>query len=221
MKNLFIAVVTSFMFVQCTAQSGDQGLKEVKESLDKGASVSSVLTNKAWLGMHPDREFRKLIRDNTDTLPVDISPDGEPGTRIRATVTLLDNKSQPVSNALVYFYQTDAKGWYAANSPHVGGSDGDVGQARLFGYARTNNSGQITILTVKPAGYPQSDLPAHIHIHFDKPGGGSHVTELLFDDDPRLIGNIREQSIRYGFHIGKPGPGTEGAEQQFSYIIRL
>ena len=221
MKNSFVAFAASFLFMQCNAQSGNQGIKEVEDALNKGASISSVLTNKTWLAMHPDRQFRKLIRDHADTLSVDISPEGEPGTRIRATVTLVDNQSKPVGNALVYFYQTDAKGWYAANSPHVGGSEGDMGQARLFGYARTNSSGQITILTVKPSGYPQSDLPAHIHIHFDKPGGGSHVTELLFDDDPRLVGNIREQSIRYGLHIAKPGPGADGADQQFSYMIRL
>jgi len=37
-----------------------------------------------------------------------------------------------------------------------------------FGYAKTDTSGKFEIHTVKPSGYPQSELPAHIHVEVPK-----------------------------------------------------
>ncbi len=221
MKNILVAILASLLFIQCKAQSTNPALKDVEEAFKNGSSVSSVLTNPSFMDLHPQDEFRQLIRKYADTLPVDISPAGEPGRRIRAIVNLKNAEGGPLKNHLVYFYQTDARGWYSANSPHVGGNSGDMRQARLFGYGKTNGQGQLVIETVKPSGYPQSDLPAHIHIHFEMPGSHERVTELLFDDDPRLVGRIRDQATRARFHISKPEPGSTGFEQQFTYDILL
>ena len=219
MKYTITAILFCLPFVQCKAQSVNPGLKDAEDALKNGSPVSLVLTNPSFMDLHPQDEFRQLIKKYADSLPVDISPAGEPGRRIRAIVNVKNANGEPVKNCLVYFYQTDAKGWYSANSPHVGGNSGDMGHARLFGYGRTNSQGQLIVETVKPSGYPQSDLPAHIHIHFERPGSQEHITELLFDDDPRLVGRIRQQSV--GFHISKPEPGPGGFEQQFTYNIEL
>jgi protocatechuate 3,4-dioxygenase beta subunit len=135
--------------------------------------------------------------------------------------TVKDTDSKPVSGALVYLYHTDSRGWYAADAPHVSMNEGDMRHARLFGYVRTDKDGIFELHTIKPSGYPQSDLPAHIHVHISANGYRAFVTEFLFDDDERLVGKIRENSIRNDFMISKPGKTESPFAQKFSYSITL
>jgi len=74
---------------------------------------------------------------------------------------------------------------------------------------------------IKPFGYPQSDLPAHIHVHVTAEGYRNFVNEFLFDDDERLVGKIRENSIRNNFMISKPEKTESPFAQKFSYSIIL
>ena len=193
------------------------GIKLKEKSLD----VSELLSDKTYLPAHPLTSFRDLVRQYATTDVLKITSSGEPGTKIRVLCTITDIKGKPVPDALVYLYQTDSKGWYAADAPHILQNSGDMEHARLFGYVKTDASGNFELQTVKPSGYPQSDLPAHIHIHITKPGYRSYVSEFLFDDDPRLKGDIRANSIQNRFMISKPEKADIPFEQQFSYIITL
>jgi protocatechuate 3,4-dioxygenase beta subunit len=100
-------------------------------------------------------------------------------------------------------------------------NSGDMLHARLFGYVRTDKDGKFELHTIKPSGYPQSDLPAHIHVHVTADGYRNYVNEFLFDDDERLVGTIRENSVRNQFIIAKPEKAEKPFEQQFSYTITL
>ncbi len=219
--KLYGLLILNFLFLQCNGQNDDSRISQAEQALKDGASVSSLLSDPGYSTIHPEPQFRELIRKYADTSVLKINTDDEPGKKIRVLLTLNDAKGNPVPGASVYLYQTDSKGWYAASSPHVGGNEGDMRQARLFGYVKTNSSGQFELHTVKPSGYPRSDLPAHIHIHFDANGFSPYVTELLFDDDERLTGNVREQSIRFKFQIAKPETAPAGFDQQFSYQLKL
>lgn len=84
--------------------------------------------------------------------------------------TVKDNIGKPVTGALVYLYHTDCRGWYAADAPHVLQYEGDMRHARLFGDVKTDKEGKFELHTIKPAGYPKSDLPAHIHVHVTAQG---------------------------------------------------
>ena len=75
--------------------------------------------------------------------------------------------------------------------------------------------------TIKPSGYPQSDLPAHIHVHVTAEGYSNFVNEFLFDDDERLVGKIRENSVSNQFIIAKPEKAESPFAQTFSYFITL
>jgi protocatechuate 3,4-dioxygenase beta subunit len=146
----------------------------------------------------------------------------EPGKKIIVTGKLEDLNGQSIAGVLIYFYQTDSKGWYAADRPHVGGNEGDRRHARIFGFVRTDKEGKFELNTVKPSGYPSSDLPAHIHVEIlEVPGYHPLITEFLFDDDERLVGNIREQSLGSGFLLAKPSRAEPPFEQTFTYRIRL
>lgn len=165
--------------------------------------------------------FRRLIEANCSTGIVKITPANEPGKKIRVLGTVTNASGQPVAGALIYLYQTDSRGWYAADAPHVLQFEGDIRHARLFGYVKTDSSGRFELHTVKPSGYPHSDLPAHIHVHVSAPGYRSYVTEFLFDDDERLVGEIRKQSEQNQFLISKPGKAKAQFDQQFSYRMIL
>jgi protocatechuate 3,4-dioxygenase beta subunit len=208
----------------CHAQTGDEKagrMKEVIRKLSANTPVSDILTDPAYLVLHPETEFRNLVQANCDTRPIRITTPNEPGKKIKVVCTVTNAEAVPLKNVLVYLYQTDAKGWYAADALHVGGSEGDMRHARLFGYVKTDELGKFELHTIKPSGYPRSDLPAHIHVHFEREGYRDHVTEFLFDDDPRLVGSIRDQAIRSRFPIALPEKTTSPFEQQFQYTIKL
>ena len=197
-------------------------LKEVETKLkNKSGSVPSILSEKKFLALHPLTPFRELIKKHCTAEPVKITTDTEPGKKIRIIASLQDENGKSIEGTAVYFYQTDAKGWYAADKPHVGGNSGDQRHARLFGYAKTDAAGKFEIHTIKPSGYPQSDLPAHIHVEVHEPAYQTKITEFLFDDDERLTGSIRTNSQGEGFIIAKPEKASLPFQQQFSYTITL
>jgi protocatechuate 3,4-dioxygenase beta subunit len=206
------------------AQTGlNKLLSEIEAKLKIGsAKVSAILTDNKYLALHPESSFRELIKKYCTPEPVKIATGSEPGKKIKVLASLKDEDGKSIAGAIVYFYQTDAKGWYAADQPHVGGNSGDQRHARIFGYAKTDAAGKFEIQTVKPSGYPQSDLPAHIHVEVhDLPGFQTMITEFLFDDDERLVGNIRTGAQRNHFLIAKPEKTNAPFEQQFSYTITL
>ena len=223
MRFIALCFLLFTALVSCQAQSGSPTLlDEVKTKLTaRTATVSAILTDNKYASLHPETAFRDLIGTHAGTGILTIAENAEPGKKIRVLGTIVNKDGSPVANALVYLYQTDSRGWYAAGSPHVGGNEGDMRHARIFGYVRTNDKGQFELHTIKPSGYPQSDLPAHIHVHVWAEGYRNYINEFLFDDDDRLVGTIREQAIRNRFQINKPEKAGAGFDQQFSYTIQL
>lgn len=223
MRSSLLTTSCFLLFVTAACSQNTQPLiKEAQEKLKTDqATISQILTNKRYDVVHPETEFRELIRDYCKAETISIATDTIPGKKIRVTGTVKDTDDKPVAGALIYLYQTDSRGWYAADVPHVSQYGGDVGHARLFGYVRTDKEGRFELHTIKPAGYPQSELPAHIHVHVTADGYRKFVNEFLFDDDERLVGNIRESSIRNQFMIAKPEKAGKPFEQQFSYTIIL
>ena len=197
-------------------------LNEVTTKLEnKSATVSFILTDKKYLSIHPATAFRELIKTYSTADVLKITTAGEPGKKIRVLGSVTDDDGNPVANALVYLYQTDYRGWYAADAPHVLTNEGDMRHARLFGYVKTDARGKFELFTVKPSGYPRSDLPAHIHVHIIATGYKAYGTEFLFDDDERLVGKIRDQAVQNRFLISKPEKAMAPFEQQFSYILKM
>lgn len=221
MKLFFITIFCGF-FIGVTAQTDSLSLlNEVRTKLKNGALVSTILADKKYLSIHSTTGFRELIRQSSNTGVLKITTPEEPGRKIRVIGIVKNPSGKPVAGALVYLYQTDAKGWYAADGPHVLQFEGDIRHARLFGYVKTDSVGQFELHSVKPSGYPRSDLPAHIHVHVTASGYQPYGTEFLFDDDERLVGKIREQSIQNQFLISKPEKAKTPFDQQFSYNIIL
>jgi protocatechuate 3,4-dioxygenase beta subunit len=219
-----ITLLSLYGYQSANAQPGAETvLSEIESKLKTGsAKVSAILTDTKYVLLHPETPFRELIKKYCTPDPVKIAADAEPGKKVKVLASLKDEDGKSIAGAVVYFYQTDAKGWYAADQPHVGGNSGDQRHARIFGYTKTDAAGKFEVHTVKPSGYPQSDLPAHIHVEVhDLPGYQTMITEFLFDDDDRLVGNIRASAQRNHFMIAKPEKTNPPFQQQFSYTITL
>jgi len=68
----------------------------------------------------------------------------------------------------------------------------------------------------------QSDLPAHFHVEITGLAGYQpRITEFLFDDDERLVWNMRVNAQGEAFIISKPGKTEPPFQQQFTYTITL
>ena len=216
---LLSIVMATSLFCQ---QNTDALIKDAEQKLKEGkTTISQILTDKNYDAVHPETSFREIIEKYCKAETISIASDTIPGKKIKVIGTVKDTDGKPVAGALVYLYHTDSRGWYAADAPHVLLFQGDIRHARLFGYVKTDKEGKFELHTIKPAGYPKSDLPAHIHVHVSANGHQSFGTEFLFDDDERLVGKIRENSVRNQYMIAKPDKATAPFAQQFSYVMTL
>jgi len=129
-----------------------------------------------------------------------IAAANEPGEPMRIDGTVRDAAGQTVSGVIVYAYHTDANGHYPTRGAHPAARR----HGRLRGWARTDSQGRYAFLTIRPAGYPGTDIPQHVHLHVIEPGRGTYyVDDLIFTDDPRLT-----ESQRRSHEQGRGGIGT-------------
>ncbi|HSF40525.1 MAG TPA: hypothetical protein VLT87_12080, partial [Thermoanaerobaculia bacterium] len=87
-------------------------------------------------------------------------------------------------------------------------------------YLTTDPQGRFEVETVRPAGYPQSNTAQHIHLEVFPEDGGRQMTEILFEDDPRMTPEIRRWAEGAGFPIVPVTRGKDGVER-CSAEIRL
>ncbi len=93
--------------------------------------------------------------------------------------------STPASGVIIYYWQTDNNGYYTP----VDGMDDDAKKhGHIRGWVKTGPDGKYAIYTIRPAPYPNDELPAHIHFSVKEPGIGNeyYVDDLIFEDDPLL-----------------------------------
>ena len=177
-------------------------LSEFESALVAGkARANEVLADPASDALRPFQSFRDLIARHAESGRAVLVPKGEPGTALLATVVALDQQGNACPDARVYAYQTSAKGWYAAEAPHVSGNSGDFRHARLFAHGRTDAAGHCELVTVRPGPYPRSELPSHIHLVLAASTGPELVTEIRFADCPRMTPAERAASERSGFVV--------------------
>ena len=216
MKKCFLFLLIAAP-VFCFAQ--DEKLVRAKELVRSGKTVSDLLTDVQFDTVRPETSFRELIKENAKQHSISITPPNEAGTKITVKGTISNAQQQPLKNTLVYVYQTDTRGWYGSDRVHFQMNEGDRKHARLFGYLRTDANGKFEIHTIQPRGYPGSELPAHIHFEVFNDHEALLISELLFDDDERLQGEIRSRSEREKFYISKPV--TEKGNKIYNYSIRI
>ena len=139
---------------------------------------------------------------------------GEEGLRlvVRGRLFAPDGE-RPAGGAIVYAYQTNAKGVYA---PEEGTPP------RLRAFMKTDAEGRFQYDTIRPGSYPGTKNPAHVH--HQAWGGGwpaQWLAELNFTDDPFLSAADRERSAAAGRFAWIHTPRQDGGKLVIDLNLRL
>lgn len=104
------------------------------------------------------------------------------------------------SNVVIYYWHTDNNGLYSKTSNEK------TIHGHLRGWLKTDQDGNFKIFTVRPATYPKTTIPAHIHFSIKEPNIANEyfIDDLLFEDDKLLTQFERDKlKERGGNGIGK------------------
>lgn len=137
--------------------------------------------------------------DHIDTLPDFKRYDQK--LLLTGTVYQVDGKT-PAKDVVLYVYHTDPSGIYPRQ-------ENDKGWAQRHGYIRgwirTNEKGEYRFYTFRPASYPNSTQPQHVHITVKEPDKNEYyIDEFLFADDPHLPKENNNRNPRGGNGVVQP-----------------
>jgi hypothetical protein len=184
-----------------------------EQALRSGRSASDVLGDADLVSLHEWPRFRSAIRQYATASRTTLVSAGEPGAPLVVIGRVLERGGHPARGLKVYAYQTSSRGWYSDRAAHISGMEGDRKHARLFGYITTDDAGKFELRTIRPAGYPESDLPAHIHLEVSATDGPGLITEVQFEDDPRLTSRMRDRSRGERFIIAPVLKGPDESQR--------
>lgn len=131
-----------------------------------------------------------------------IAPPGEPGEALRIEGDAVYPDGTRAAGIIVYAYHTNAEGIYPRDERLRGRAAYRHGVLR--GWVETDADGRYRLDTVRPAGYPNSDMPQHVHMHVIEPGRCTYyIDDIVFTDDPRLTQDRIDQ-----YTHGRGGSGV-------------
>lgn len=126
-----------------------------------------------------------------------IAAKDEPGERLHIEGEVRGRDGRLAPGVIVYAYHTDAEGIYPV--------DPESRHGRLRGWVKTDENGRYSFDTIRPAGYPNTNLPQHVHMHVIEVGRCTYyIDDILFEDDPRLTPKERVQPGRGGMGVTRP-----------------
>src|SRR5215203_4822706 len=98
--------------------------KATKIVTDCPEITESFFTRPDCMPLHARTEFRELLRAHVRKHTIAITGPDEPGAALLVVGQVRAQDGTPVKNALVYVYQTSAKGWYSDKATHISGMEG-------------------------------------------------------------------------------------------------
>ena len=112
---------------------------------------------------------------------------GNQKIKISGVVYNIDGKT-PAKDVILYVYQTNAYGKYPKRESSAGW---EAKHGYLRAWVKTDTNGKYEFYTTRPASYPNSTIPQHIHIVIKEPNKMEYyVEDFFFADDPNLTANI-------------------------------
>ncbi|MEO5967386.1 MAG: hypothetical protein ABIP68_00125 [Ferruginibacter sp.] len=108
---------------------------------------------------------------------------------LKGKIFLIDGTT-PAPNVIVYYWHTDEQGVYSSDNqtPEKANRHG-----KLRGWVKSDELGNYTIKTSRPAAYPNNIIPQHIHISIKEPSiKNEYYADLYFDDDPLYLGHKKK-----------------------------
>jgi len=179
-------------FLACSSSTSQQ-----KETTSKNNEVKDSCDG-------PDSDINCCFVNMPDEVShvMQIADEKEPGDRLVISgIVFLEDGATPCKNAFIYAYHTNNKGIYAKSGKETGYQKW---HGKLHGWCQTGADGRYEIHTIRPASYPYSSAPAHIHAAIKLPGGQSpfYIKDFVFLDDP-FVDDRYKKSTPYG--IGSSG----------------
>ena len=116
----------------------------------------------------------------------------EKGQQLLVTGTVYKpDGNTPAPDIIIYYWQTDNNGYY---SPKDGMDEKAKRHGHIRGWVKTDEMGEYSIYTIRPAPYPNADIPAHIHTSIKEPDFENeyYIDEFVFDDDKLLTAEKRK-----------------------------
>ncbi|HMJ48124.1 MAG TPA: hypothetical protein VK498_12395 [Ferruginibacter sp.] len=128
---------------------------------------------------------------------VDTLPDFfEAGPKMEISGVIYNMDGKPAKDVVLFIYHTDQKGLYSKKGDEKGWAKR---QGYIRGWMKTNEKGEYKFYTLRPASYPNSNNPQHIHPTIKEPGKSEYwIDEFLFDDDPFLTAGQRKHNQQRG-----------------------
>jgi protocatechuate 3,4-dioxygenase beta subunit len=126
---------------------------------------------------------------------------GVPGEKLTLTGWVLTPDCQPVSGALLDFWQADGEGRYD-NAGYV-----------LRGHQLTDENGRFELITVVPGEYP--GRTEHIHVKVQAPGGPILTTQIFF---PGVSANESDRIFDESLLVTVLGQG-DGMQAQYNFVV--
>lgn len=165
----------------------------------KQQQQSTSITSKTVVGgPFENREFT-FIGMPKHIQSVDTSAGwNQDGQKLLITGTIFQRDGvTPAPNVILYYYHTDVNGLYADKA------DLDrrvVRHGYIRGWVKSDENGHYSIYTVRPASYPNSKEPAHIHPAIVEAGieNPYYIDEFVFDDDVFLTSDKRKKAENRG-----------------------
>ncbi len=127
-----------------------------------------------------------------------IGPGVDQGQRLRleGRVYRIDGKT-PAAGVVIYAYQTNAEGLYANGATMT---EASRRHGRLRGWVKTGADGRYQFDTIKPAPYPNADLPAHIHFTVLEPGKPPYwIDDIVFAGEFGVTPEYRASMMNMGW----------------------
>ena len=186
MKRLYYIGLSVILFTALTSCNG--------QTKNNNQTQTNSIANKTKLvGGGCDGCEIMFVGVPTDISSVDTSAGWtEKGQKLLVTgkVYKIDGKT-PAPNIIIYYWQTDNNGYY---SPTKGMDEKAKRHGHIRGWVKTDENGNYSIYTIKPAPYPNDNIPAHIHTSIKEPtiNNEYYIDEFTFDDDELLTGAKRK-----------------------------
>ncbi len=159
-----------FLVVSC-ARPQQSGQEHVNDLSFKDCDSSDGSMACHFLGMPENLSAELTITTNTKNRPLTIS-----GKVLDAAT------EKPIADAIIYLYHTDETGRYTKNGDEKGIQKW---HGAHYGWLKTDKDGYYAFHTLKPAPYPNANIPAHIHPVIKMPDGKMFfLNDFVFADDP-------------------------------------
>lgn len=112
----------------------------------------------------------------------DVASRAEPGEAFafEGVVYQADGKT-PAADVVLYAYHTNADGLYANGSNET---EWSRRHGRLRGWIKTGADGRYRFRSIKPAPYPNEEMPAHVHLTVQEPNKRAYwIDDIVFDGE--------------------------------------